>query len=382
MGTTDFFNNAPNLLPATDPNFQGTPSDTTFVNAVYYVLTGAEPSASVLNSQLAALAAAGDTSAAYSNVAKGVTSSKQYRNHLTTLIFQNFLGHDPSSSDLSKWNTTLSQSTSGPNGMSRDEQLIDNLFSKQEYFMRQTDGNGLHTNQSWANSLFSNLQITGFYTPSALDTAESAIDTQVLNAYKSQRQAAAKLLLTSTAYRTLVITNAYMTYTGQPPTASQLSTWLTNFSKGQTRENLFQSLLSSQAFYQYAPQILGVAQIPTPTTFVEAAFTLLFPGFNYTNTDPSNPNDISYWTTRMQNGMTQSKVASGLLALPLYLSDPTTGLITRLFQQYIGRPATTTPNGGEIATWKNKLTHGSHDEDLIAFLLATADYFNQTHTFP
>src|SRR5205085_480629 len=154
----------------------------------------------------------------------------------------------------------------------------------------------------------------------------------------------AKLLLTSTAYRTLVITNAYMTYTGQPPTASQLSTWLTNFSKGQTRENLFQSLLSSQAFYQYAPQILGVAQIPTPTTFVEAAFTLLFPGFNYTNTDPTNPNDISYWTTRMQNGMTQSKVASGLLALPLYLSDPTTGLITRLFQQYIGRPATTTPN--------------------------------------
>src|SRR5205085_5895331 len=143
-------------------------------------LTGAEPSASVLNSQLAALAAAGDTSAAYSNVAKGVTSSKQYRNHLTTLIFQNFLGHDPSSSDLSKWNTTLSQSTSGPNGMSRDEQLIDNLFSKQEYFMLQTDGNGLHTNQSWANSLFSNLQITGFYTPSALDTAESAIDTQVL----------------------------------------------------------------------------------------------------------------------------------------------------------------------------------------------------------
>src|SRR5207302_4879483 len=106
-------------------------SNTTFVDAVYYILTGAEPTSTVLNSKLATLPAGGNTSSAtggpYTNLAKSVTSTQAYRNHLTALAFEDYLDRPPTASELSTWNSTLSQTSLGPNGMTRDEQLIQTL---------------------------------------------------------------------------------------------------------------------------------------------------------------------------------------------------------------------------------------------------------------
>ena len=251
--------------------------------------------------------------------------------------------------------------------------------------MAQTDSSGLHTNQSWADSLYTNLQISGFYPGAALTTAETATDTAVLNAYATQRQTAAKSLLTSTAYRTIVIDNLYKTYTGQLPTTQQLNAWLTNFAAGQTQENLIAALLQTDAFRLYAPTILGVSQIPTPTTTVEAAFTLLFPGFVYTTNTSSSQFDITHWTPLVSSttGDITATLAKDLLALSIYYGNSTTqptysGLIVRLFKQYTGVAAA----ASDISTWTTNFKNGKHDEDLIAYLLATTTYFNKTHTFP
>jgi hypothetical protein len=378
-------------------NDSADPPDLAWVKQVVSDLLGPSPGnakyATQVTTYSTALTKAEKTlsqSAARLQVAGTILASADYKHHIVDLVVQNYLNRSATTTDYTAWTGLVGPGAPAAGALTGDEQLLKAVFGRQEYFMLQTDNHGLHTNQSWANSLYTNLQITGFYTSPALATAEAATAAQVLNetqvlagkTYSGQRKAAAKSLLIGTAYRTQVITNAFLTYTGQPPTSQQLTTWLANFAAGQTQENLFQSLMNTSAFYIFAPHILGVSQVPTPTTFVEAAFTLLFPGFSYTTNNPANPQDISYWTAKMAGGMTQGAVATGLLALPLYLSDPNTGLITRLFKQWIGRSATTTPKTGEIDTWTKNLKAGQHDEDLIAFLLSTPDYFNKSHTFP
>jgi hypothetical protein len=312
------------------------------------------------------------TAAARRTLAQALTSLTEYRQRLVNLIFANFLHRAPLPNGLTTWVNILAQPSAGPGTLSRDEQLIAALLGTQEYFFDQTDSStGLHTNQSWVQSLFTSLQ----YTPGP--TAVSTWVNNLLAAYQPQRQAVINAILTSTEYRTNLITAAYNTYLGRAPSAAELAAGLQQLAAGVTDEQFIANvILGSKEYFNDAPSIIGVTGTSN-TTFVLALYKQILPWF-YPTLTASSP-VVVQWVTQLQQGLlTRAGLALLLLTGPRYRFDATNGLVNRMYVKYLGRSAT----AAEISAWTTAFAQGATDETLVLGLTLSAEYFLRSHTFP
>jgi hypothetical protein len=295
------------------------------------------------------------------SVTQMLTSSAEYRDHLIAMAYHNLLPEDhPGAADIANWENVLSSASAGPAEPTRDEQLLIGLLASRSYFYIQTDSTGLHTNQSWVDSLYASLRI-----PVNAAEASSTLN-RLVNDYAPERLTAVAPILVSNEYVTMATDRAFVTYLGMSPPPDKLAYWQQQFQGGMTQEDQTAVLMGSDEYLARTPIILGTAEQPSNDTFVRAAYRQLFPNYTATQAEINSiVNAIG------PGGPTRQDVAKSLLTSDRYRFDVHDGLVTRHYIQYLGRPATF----AEIAFWKSRFQGSFRDKDLIAALLDTSEYF-------
>ena len=266
-------------LPAQDANW---------VKAIYDFAVGRDP----LDPEKTRVLKALDTAEGNARraIARVLTSSSIYRAYFIKLAYETYQGRDPSATDLAKALKALAQPSGGPGSLTNDERLIASLLASQEYFFRQTDSAGLHTNVSWVDGLFTSLGVP-------IDPVlASATVTKILNGYVKQRTQAVQALLASVPYRTVIIIQDYQTYLRRLPTQTEINNALAAFAAGGTREQEIANLLATNEYFNLAPSIMHKTSPPTNKLFVQAAFSDLFPA------SPATAADISTWADPLNAG--------------------------------------------------------------------------------
>ncbi len=134
--------------------------------------------------------------------------------------------------------------------------------------------------------------------------------------------------------------------------------------------------------------IIGQSGAASNTTFVEAAYLQLFPGYQIT---PSDLNTFVLPLNATPPTMTRLQVATTLVTSHLYLfgappqsnvTIPFNGFIDRAYMQYLGRPITQP----EIDHWQAVYTINpaffTNTNAFLAALLDSQEYLEKGHPFP
>ncbi len=350
--------------------------DKQFTDALYTALLGAPNANAEATTDLPFLA--GQESAARNVVAQAIVGSLEYKIDVINYVYQTDLGRAPTAAELTQWEPIIGQSgtAGGPNG---DEQLIDAIFSSPEYFTHvPVDANFLHTNATWLQSLYTNLN-------APVNALQLATNLGAINlAYGPARQAAIQAFQTSGEYYANVTIKAYNLYLGRAPAASEITTWINFFGAGGTQEQQIASLLSSQEFFTRAPTLLGQGATQSPKSFVDAVYLLLFPGYQV------QPGDENAFVPGLNSGaLTRLQVAQILVGSFQYrfgfgpgtgVTIPNNGFVERAYQQYLGRAI----SPGELSFWQSVYANnpGYLTTTFLGVLFDSPEYLQKTHQFP
>ena len=147
-----------------------------------------------------------------------------------------------------------------------------------------------------------------------------------------------------------------------------------------TQEQLIATFLATPTYLSLSPTVIGaLGTKATNLTFVQAVYQDVF---GSTFTPPSST--INHWVMPSIRGAVlryQFALAAtaGVLNLFAITSDPAHGVVNALYNHFLGRDATT----AEMNNWQfHRFPAGAHDQDVIAFLIATQAYFYEPHIFP
>jgi hypothetical protein len=341
LGSQEYFNDN------TTPNTSQVAQNQQWANALYTSALGATNPSAETTSDLPFLTVAGINARAA--VASAVVGSQEYRTDVTDFVYQFDLHRLPSAAELALWLPIVGQRASVIGGFNGDEQLLTAVLGSPEYFQLQSDptAGGLHTNNSYLTSLYSSLHVP--FDP----VGEPANLNVLIAAYAPARLTAINTFLASPEYLTDVTILQYQKLLGRNPSTganSEVSFWVGALSAGTTQEQQIASLMSSQEFFNRAPTILGQSGLtPSNTTFVQAAYKVLFP--NYT---PSQ-GEINNFVGQLNSGaLSRVQVATILDTSTLYYfganpagGDFVNGFVNRTYLHYLGRNATQ----GEINFW-------------------------------
>jgi hypothetical protein len=316
-------------------------------------------------------------SAARKSVVQALEGTTEYRQDMINRAYTTYMGRLPVPAESNFWLPQLAAPSAGPGTASPDEALIAGVLGSYQYFYNQVDSNGLHTNKQWVTSLYGALHLT--VDPAGVNATTNSL---LIN-YAQARLNAANTLVNGTEYRTNFITNAYNTFFGRPPSTGptgELQFWLNQFAAtpSVTQEQMIASLMGNIAYFNRAPSILGTPTVPpTNTTFLNAAYKQLMPWYS-----PPASEFNGYLTALNNNSQTRQQVAFALMTSALngnpYRFDPVNGYVNQAYLKYLGRNAT----AAELTMWKNNYAAGQRNEQLIAFLVDSSEYFLLPHVYP
>ena len=307
--------------------------DQQFADALYKAVLGATNPTAESTRDLPFLAA--QESAARNAVAQAIVGSPEYKFDVIDYIYEQDLGRLPTSAESLNWEPIIGTNgvPGGPNG---DEQLIEAIFQSPEYFTHvPVDANYLHTNYTWLESLYVNLDVApNAASLNAGELAQAAANLSAIDlAYAPARLTAIQAFQGSAEYYVSLTVKAYSTFLNRAPSAAEITFWIGQFTAGETQEQQIASLLSSPEFYALAQD--------TPKGFVDLAYKLLFPGYTATQ------NDENAFVPGLNAGtVSRLQVATILVNSFLYrfgsgpaanVSIPNNGFIERAYQQYLGR---------------------------------------------
>jgi hypothetical protein len=314
--------------------------------------------------------------------AAAILGSPEYENRLTTRVYSAYLNRLPGAAELATWQAVIGTGASVLGGPTGDEKLLSAVLGSQEYFFDQgPDASGLHTNDTWLRSLYGNLLLPF----NAADEAANLIALD--NAYAPQRNAAIKAFTSSAEYQSDFIASAYQTYLGRNPTAAETNFWLAQFRPGPnqvTQEQLIGNLIGSVEYFNRAPAILGTTQAPSNSTFVQAAYFQLFPGYSISS------GELNMWVNILNSGAkTREQVADILDTSSLYrfgvlVTDSTgthyAGFVNQQYVKLLHRNA----SPAEISYWQSVYANnpGLRTEDFIGILVGSLEYFLDPHPLP
>jgi FG-GAP-like repeat/Bacterial Ig-like domain/Domain of unknown function (DUF4214) len=335
------------------------PQDANWLAGAYMtVLNRAEDSAGGTTFLKQLSAAEGQARA---QVATAIVGSTEYRINFITTIFQGFLGRAPSTSEIASGLGILAQPPAGAGKPSPDALFEEGILSSNEYFFDQrapvTD---LATDQQWLTSLYENV-LKRSPDAAGLNFNLNAM----LNGTAAQRLAIATAMDTSTEYRKGVIVSLFKTYLRRSPTQAEISTDLVAFASGATIESLISGLVGSNEYFQNPT--LGNNN---NTVWLNQAYLDILGRNRDVAGSQMFLNDLNNGT------MTRTQVATALLTSTEYRID----LVSHYYQNYLGR--TQPPTAAEVAPWVAALNSGVRDEQVLAAILASGEYFLKTHIFP
>src|SRR5262249_3881030 len=145
-------------------------------------------------------------------VATAIEASNEYRTNLVISLYKTYLRRQPKPAELSQ---TLTQIANG----TTDEQIVNYMVSSTERF--QNPKLGGNDNSNWLNQVYLDLLGRGTSNdPSAAGVLAA------LNQGLTTRPLIVGAILTSTEYRTRLITGVYQKYLGRGLSQGELNGWI------------------------------------------------------------------------------------------------------------------------------------------------------------
>jgi photosystem II stability/assembly factor-like uncharacterized protein len=333
-------------------------NDANWINAIYPAVLNRPADGGGSASFLQFLAQT--ESAARAGVVQAFVGSTEYRAHVITVNYTTYLMRAPATQEIALWMPLLSQPSAGPGKASPDEIFTSIVLGSSEYFLRpeQRGSNGLLSNTQWLTTLYN--RVLG-RAPDA--GGLNAQLTTLLGDYAPQRLALATTVDTSAEYRTHLVTVYYKTYLRRSPSAAEIPAPVAELAAGVTDEQLISSLVSSQEYFQN-PNLGGSDN----SKWLNQAYLDIL----------GRPRDTAgsqaFLAALNNSTLTRTQVANLLLASTEYRQR----LVTQLFTADLGRGPSTSELNNSVAA----LAAGTTDEQLIAQLVSTNEYFLRTHTYP
>jgi hypothetical protein len=282
-------------------------------------------------------------------VATELVGSTEYRTRLITQVYTTYLQRQPGSADLQAWLPLVGQPSAGPGQPSPDEQFLAGVIASIEYF--QTSGN---TELTWASSLYTKLLGRN---PSQAELTNLLV--AVLNGYQAARQSITSAIAGSTEAETAVVAGYYTQFLGRTASPNELSPWVSLLQSGGSREQVIAAIVGSPEYFQ--------RQGGTNTQFVNQLYQDLL----------GRPRDVSEsgFLNALNGGTaTPLQVATVILQSTEYAQH----LVNGFYSTMLGRQGSATETSG----WVQLLTQGTHDEQVLAMILSSGEYFERPHTYP
>jgi hypothetical protein len=351
VASNEYFNNP----------LKGNGNVATWVNSAYQDLLG-RPG----NDAAAAFIINAVTSGAWSRqmATNFLTSNDEFRARIINGTYQTLLGRNANASDIAAW-LPLTRIPALPGGVpTPEEQFVTVVLGSSEFFYRV--GN---TNTSWVTNAY-----TRFLKQVPSSATVSSDVTFLLNSYQVQRDNAAAALTVTTEYRSRLVGDPvvgyYEKYLRRRPTASEIGTWVTALQGGAQDEFVIANLVASNEYFQ------GQASGDNSQWLDHVYQDLLL--------RTRDSGSQGFLNALNAGTLTRLQVAQILLSSTEYRRD----LVASMFDTYLRRnfplpvPNTATDPFPELDPWVNLLAAGAHDEQLIAAMLSTAEYYNLPHVFP
>lgn len=163
----------------------------------------------------------------------------------------------------------------------------------------------------------------------------------------------ADAITSSDEFRSQLISGAYGYYLGRTPDEAGLQFWLQKFREGWTLEQLDAGFLASEEFYN----LYGGNAANWVVSLYEAVLLR----------EPSD-SEVEFWVNELQTGsLSMSGVSLGFLLSTEYL----TTTVNAYYQSLLGRDID--PSGR--ATWVGLIQGGARDEQIVAGILASDEYW-------
>jgi subtilisin-like proprotein convertase family protein len=316
------------------------------------------------------------------SVVQGIVYSDEYRGDLlynpntggnpatATGFYPQLLGRLPAPSEVSFWVSYIKTISGGPGKPSPDEQVEINLVSSAEYMAKvPLDDQGLQSGKSWLTSLYTSPIILNRAPDPAGFNANLNF---LLNSYQPQRYADAFGLVTSDEYKAHLVTTMYQKYLRRTPGPSEVASQVAYLKAGHTDEQLIQALVSSQEYFNYAANQRPDLGPDGNSRFVSLLYLDLL-------TRPRDPSSQGLINALNAGQLSRSQVAGMIINTNEYRAT----LIATYYNQYLHRnppkPVPGNPNDPEIAGWVQQLLKGATDEQVIASLVASNEYFLLPH---
>jgi photosystem II stability/assembly factor-like uncharacterized protein len=297
-------------------------------------------------------------------VANAIVFSDESLRRIVSATFTNFLGRLPGEGDFGAWVPLLRQATFA-GGLTPREQMISALASSLEYFERQ--GN---TNRGWVTDVLQKVLGRSAADPKFPDWVSEGV-TNIIQQYSGALHATATALTGSPEYRARLIQSYYRTYLNRSAGPQEVAGWEAVFRSGARDEQVLAAILGSPEFFNRAQTLFGSG---TPDErFVKALYLLVL---NRT----ASSNEVSGWAQLLAQGVSRQQVALAFLNSTEYRQD----LVAGFYNKYLGRnkPAQPGSSDPEVNFWVGALNNGATQEQVIAGMLASPEYFQRLHLFP
>jgi hypothetical protein len=169
----------------------------------------------------------------------------------------------------------------------------------------------------------------------------------------ASRTSVASQMVTSTDSYTHLINQYYQTFLGRQPDAAGLQHWLWALGDGQTLQQVRDTILGSDEYYQRAGG--------TSSGFVTRIYQDLL------GRAPSS-SEVSMWAQQLANGKSRQQVISSFYAGSP--SEPYQHLVAGFYQTYLHRAGASS----EITGGASQLQKGTREEQIIANLVGSDEY--------
>jgi photosystem II stability/assembly factor-like uncharacterized protein len=331
-------------------------NDANWINAVYQNVLGRAADSGGSANYLQVLSQAESISRA--GVVQGFLSSAEYRAHVITATYVTYLQRAPAGQEIALWMPLVSKPSAGPGQPSPDEIFTAIVLGSNEYFSKQRGSDLLVSNAQWLTSLYN--KVLGRAPDGGGFSSQL---NNLLSGYQSQRLITATTVDTSAEYRTDLAVTFYKTYLRRSPSTAETAAAVAQLASGTTDEQLISSLVSSVEYFQN-PNLGGSDN----SKWLNQAYRDILGRARDTASSQGFLNGLNNGT------LTRSQVADALLTSAEYRQR----LVGQFFSTYLGRA----PAPAETTNYTNAIAAGATDEQLIAQILSSNEYFLRSHVYP
>jgi hypothetical protein len=304
---------------------------------------------------------------ARAQIVKSFLVSGEFINREVQVVYAKDLGRTASSSEVNLWVPLLSDAIVNRGEPSPQEEFLSKVLASSEYLQRQRDANGqTHGNRSWVDAVFRD--VLGI-TDTSVDLAgRDAAFTAILAGYEGERLAVSSAMAASEEYRRRLVAGYYQTYLRRVATSAEIAAGAQRLLDGARDEEIIRDLVASPEYFNNPARGAGNNSLWLDSVYLDLLGRNRAgqgQGFlNFLN-DPNNPKSA------LQR---RQEVALSILRSAEYRDK----LVNQFYVDYLGRAA----SQAERDLWRGNIERGLTNEQVIARIISSKEYFVRPHRFP